>query len=118
MMGHEEGRCACGLKATHMDPHMDGDAPPEFCEACYIAEMIKLECEELKELLLRKNKAYGNSALDPVRIFSKAPVDEQIRVRLDDKLTRLKRGESAGEDVELDLMGYLILLRISRRYQV
>lgn len=39
-------------------------------------------------MLLAKNAAYGNSALEPVRIFSKADPTEQIRVRIDDKLSR------------------------------
>lgn len=72
-------------------------------------------CDELKEMLLEKNRAYGNSALDPVRIFSKAEADEQIKVRIDDKLSRLARGSAAGEDVVLDLLGYLVLLRVSQR---
>ncbi len=66
-------------------------------------------------MLLRKNEAYGNSALDPVRVFSKSPADEQIKVRLDDKLSRISRGEAAGEDVTLDLIGYLVLLRVYKR---
>lgn len=78
-------------------------------------QAISDECDALKALLLAKNKAYGNAALDPVRCWSKAPVDEQIRVRLDDKLSRFMRGEAAGEDVEWGLMGYLVLLRVSRR---
>lgn len=79
------------------------------------AEVISQECDALKALLLQKNAAYGNSALDPVRVFSKADPEEQIRVRLDDKLSRLSRGSAAGEDVEQDLLGYLILLRVARR---
>lgn len=78
---------------------------------------IVAECDALKTLLLEKNRAYGDSALDPVRIFSKADTVEQILVRIDDKLSRLKRGSAAGEDVEHDLLGYLILLRIARRRQ-
>lgn len=70
--------------------------------------------EELRAMMLEKNRAYGNSALAPVRIFSRATTEEQILVRLDDKLSRLARGASAGEDVILDLLGYLILLRIAR----
>lgn len=77
--------------------------------------LIAEECYRLRDLLHQKNTAYGNSALDPVRIFSKADTEEQIRVRLDDKLSRLSRGSAAGEDVELDIMGYLILLRVARR---
>lgn len=81
------------------------------------AELITEECNALRELLLQKNAAYGDAAINPVRIFSKASPEEQIRVRLDDKISRLARGHNAGEDVELDLMGYLVLLRVSRRVQ-
>lgn len=76
--------------------------------------LIARECYALRDMLHAKNAAYGNSALNPLRIFSKAPNEEQIRVRIDDKLSRLMRGSAAGEDVELDLLGYLILLRIAR----
>lgn len=76
---------------------------------------IREECDALRDMLLTKNSDYGNSALDPVRIFSKASTVEQILVRLDDKLSRLARGRAAGEDVELDLLGYLILLRVARK---
>lgn len=77
--------------------------------------LIADECYALRDLLIEKNLAYGNSALDPLRVFSKADPEEQIRVRLDDKLSRLSRGSAAGEDVEKDLLGYLILLRVARR---
>lgn len=72
-------------------------------------------CDELRDMLLAKNEAYGNSALDPIRCFSKASTVEQLNVRLDDKLSRLMRGSAAGEDVELDLQGYLILKRVARK---
>jgi hypothetical protein len=67
----------------------------------------------VRELLVQKNAAYGDSALNPVRIFSKADPTEQIRVRIDDKLSRLVRGEAAGEDVLQDLLGYLLLLEVA-----
>jgi hypothetical protein len=79
------------------------------------AARIAEECDALKAMLLGKNDAYGNSALDPVRIFSKASPREQILVRLDDKLSRLSRGAAAGEDVVKDILGYLILLRVLER---
>ena len=81
-------------------------------ELSTIQRAIIAECDALKEMLLEKNKAYGNSAMDPVRIFSKASKREQILVRLDDKLSRLARGTMSQEDVVQDLLGYLILLRI------
>jgi len=71
-------------------------------------------CFGIARFLVMKNAAYGDSALNPVRIFSKASSEEQILIRLDDKLSRLSRGSAAGEDVILDLMGYLVLLMVSR----
>lgn len=79
-----------------------------------VQALIAEECDKLKDMLLAKNRAYGNSALDPVRIFSKADPIEQIRVRIDDKLSRLSRGEAAGEDVVNDLQGYFVLLRVAQ----
>ena len=64
----------------------------------------------LEDTLVAKNRAYGDSARRPVRVFSSASPVEQIRVRLDDKLSRIERGDDAGEDTVLDLMGYLVLL--------
>ena len=74
-------------------------------------DLIHEVCQEMEAFLIAKNQAYGNSALDPVRVFSKADPVEQIRVRLDDKISRLWHGHAAGEDVEKDLLGYLVLLR-------
>lgn len=78
-------------------------------------KLIVEECEALKQLLLAKNRAYGDSAIRPLRIFSSSDSVEQIKVRIDDKLSRIARGENAGEDVEIDLAGYLILLRVAKR---
>jgi hypothetical protein len=69
---------------------------------------------DVGDLLIKKNAQYGDSALDPMRIFSRASTVEQLKVRLDDKLSRLARGVGEDEDVERDLMGYLVLLRVAR----
>jgi hypothetical protein len=71
-------------------------------------------CDEIKELLLKKNIAYGNSALSPIRIFSRAETNEQLYVRIDDKLNRLKNNQSYPGDNDIDdLIGYLILLKVA-----
>lgn len=75
---------------------------------------VRQAADEIVALLIEKNAAYGNSALDPVRVFSRASVVEQLLVRIDDKLSRLARGSAAGEDVEKDLLGYLLILRVAR----
>ena len=71
--------------------------------------------DTLRTMLLEKNRAYGRSALEPVRIFSRTGPEEAIRVRIDDKLSRLVQGQGDTEDSELDLLGYLVLLRVARR---
>lgn len=80
---------------------------------------IKEVCDDVAVMLISKNRSYGDSAINPIRCFSKSDSVEQIKVRLDDKLSRLMRGDEKeaakfGEDVEKDLMGYLVLLRIAR----
>jgi hypothetical protein len=75
-------------------------------------------CEEIKELLLEKNRKYGDSALNPVRIFSKASTLEQIKVRMDDKLSRLRNAQDdEDEDPTSDLIGYLILYKVAMKQQ-
>jgi hypothetical protein len=78
-------------------------------------EMAILDvCNEVADLLIRKNRAYGNSALDPVRIFSNADEKEQLRVRIDDKLSRFARGGDYPGDNDIDdLIGYLVLLKVA-----
>lgn len=73
-------------------------------------------CDQIKDLLISKNLKYGDSALNPSRIFSKSSAVEQILVRIDDKLSRIQRGAgllASDEDVINDLIGYLVLLKIA-----
>jgi hypothetical protein len=69
---------------------------------------------EIRELLISKNLKYGNSALEPLGVFSKLSAKEGLLVRIDDKLKRIKNGslEKDDEDVINDLIGYLVLLKI------
>ncbi len=79
-------------------------------------EIVKT-CDDICEMLLQKNAKYGNSALEPTRIFSKASTTEQLLVRIDDKLSRIKTTglEAPDEDTLNDLIGYLILLKIATK---
>lgn len=78
---------------------------------------IAIVCDEIKLMLLEKNRKYGNSALNPKRVFSKACPREQLKVRIDDKLSRIDTSglEDEDEDTVLDLIGYLILFRVATR---
>jgi hypothetical protein len=78
-------------------------------------ESIERVMSTITDMLVAKNRAYGDSALDPVRVFAKSDAMEQIYVRIDDKLSRVKRGhEYPGDDTIFDLVGYLILLLIAK----
>jgi len=69
---------------------------------------------ECRQMLIEKNRAYDNAALQPLNIFSKLPRSEQIKLRIDDKLKRIRNG-APGEDSTLDLLGYLILDRVEKK---
>ncbi len=79
--------------------------------------IIADECDKIKNLLLKKNADYGNSAITPKRIFSTSDPIEQIKVRIDDKLSRIsnKNNKNITEDTISDLMGYLVLLKVAER---
>jgi hypothetical protein len=65
---------------------------------------------EIRELLLSKNASYGKLCFTAYRHICKGNSIEQIDVRIDDKLNRIKNGhEFHGEDTIKDLIGYLIL---------
>jgi hypothetical protein len=79
---------------------------------------IATVCDELKALLLDKNRKYGDSALNPVRIFSQANTVEQLKVRMDDKLSRLRNAQADDdEDPVTDLIGYLVLYKVALMQQ-
>ncbi len=64
-----------------MQPEIDGQ------------KLISDECDAIKVVLLAKNRRYGNSALKPKRVFSKADPIEQLNVRLDDVDPKSKGGK-------------------------
>jgi hypothetical protein len=98
------------------------DAKDFRCEDLYLLTVgteagheIWTTCHEIAHMLVKKNIAYGNSALEPVRIFSKAGPREQLHVRIDEKLNRLMKGtEYPGDNDIDDLIGYLVLLKIAK----
>ena len=71
--------------------------------------------ESVTDLLKEKNKAYGNSALNPAHIFSKLDAVESLLVRMDDKIMRIKNKgiNDETEDTVTDLIGYLLLLKMA-----
>ena len=80
-------------------------------------DLILEEGNAVIDLLLEKNEAYGDSALNPANIFAKGDAVENLSARIDDKLMRIKmRGiDDNTEDTVQDLIGYLILLKVALR---
>jgi hypothetical protein len=78
------------------------------------AELIILECESLKNLLLEKNAAYGDAVHQQGPLFNVDPVIG-IQARINDKLRRIQNKGITDdtEDAILDLMGYLVHLRVA-----
>jgi hypothetical protein len=76
------------------------------------SEKLDIKAKEILDLLKEKNKAYGNSALNPAKIFSQLDAIESLCSRIDDKLMRIKNKGiyDATEDTVKDLVGYLMLL--------
>ena len=78
-------------------------------------QKLDKKVKEITDLLKSKNKAYGNSALEPANIFSQANAIDSLSARIDDKLMRIKNKGiyDATEDTVHDLVGYLLLLSMA-----
>ena len=71
--------------------------------------------EAIRDLLLYKNQKYGDSALNPKKIFYKGDARNSILIRLDDKLGRIMANADATPRINdvADIIGYCTLLLIS-----
>lgn len=83
-------------------------ADPTIQEVREIADAIV-------DMLDDKNSAYGNSALNPLRLFSSCSALEGLCVRIDDKISRIANSgiTDKTEDSVKDLIGYLLLLQVA-----
>jgi hypothetical protein len=79
------------------------------------SKLIEEKCDAIKNLLIGKNAAYGDSALYPANVFARGSAIDNICCRLDDKLMRIKNSgiNDSTEDTISDIIGYLILLQIA-----
>lgn len=68
----------------------------------------------IKSVVLYKNVKYGNSALEPIGIFAKGGATNSIKIRLDDKLQRIKNGDELRKNDVADMLGYLTLLCVDQ----
>jgi len=78
---------------------------------------VAVVLDSILKMLEKKNTAYGDSALNPIRLFSRVDAIESLCVRIDDKINRIKnRGITRDtEDSVQDLIGYLVLLQVAKK---
>lgn len=78
-------------------------------------QLIEEICESMKNLLIQKNRDYGDSATNPSNVFSSGSPVDSICARIDDKLMRIQNKgiNDKTEDTVSDLIGYLILLKVA-----
>jgi Zn-dependent M32 family carboxypeptidase len=104
------------MSSTHNELYWDTDRNgKDTIESEAFAAKVDSIMKKITDLLKEKNKAYGNTALNPTNIFSKLSAVEAICARLDDKIARIKNKgiNDKTEDTVDDLIGYLLLLKIS-----
>ena len=70
-------------------------------------------CDEMKNVLLYKNEKYGDSALHPNNVFYKGDSTNSIKIRLDDKIGRVKNCKETRINDVADIIGYCVLLLVS-----
>lgn len=87
---------------------------PSYPENTSFSVKLSRFQSSLYDLLVAKNKAYGNSALQPINTFSKASSSDVILQQIDHKLSRIKNSETPLKNDVIDLMGYLTLYCIDQ----
>lgn len=82
-------------------------------------EKIERVGAEIIGLLISKNADYGDSATNPINVFSDGDAVNSLCARIDDKLSRIKQKGiyDKTEDTVKDLTGYLVLLLIALKDQ-
>ena len=88
--------------------------PPLYSETLTESQEKIVEiCDSIKDLLLYKNQKYGDSALNPNNIFYKGDSTNSIKIRLDDKIGRIRNSEETRVNDVADIIGYSVLLLVA-----
>lgn len=79
-------------------------------------EKIDILFDNFKNFLKEKNKRYGDSAISPIKVFSKSDSGDNILNRCDEKLARIRNSPELRKNDICDLMGYLVLLCVQQNW--
>lgn len=104
-----------GCKNISIPVEEVGKKSSELNETLTTQQKIHEIMEAMKDLLLYKNQKYGDSAINPKKIFYKGDSTNSILIRLDDKIGRVKSNTEEKPRVNdvCDIIGYCTLLLIS-----
>ena len=94
---------------------LNGKTNKEEHTSIQVQWAIEQVTESLKELLLEKNKRYGNSALEPLEGIKYTPEDG-IKIRLADKVKRIINSKELRKNDIADMLGYMILLCVYKEW--
>jgi hypothetical protein len=97
-----------------------------------VDQLVIMIAKNVGELVAEKGRRYGDSALNPLNVFSKhirtlpptlttevlseIQSFNQILTRLDDKLKRVQNGEELRKNDVADIIGYLLLLCVRQEW--
>lgn len=77
-------------------------------------QKIQILFSNFKDFLQEKNKRYGDSVINPVKVFSKVEPENKACIRLDEKLQRIINSDELRKNDVADTFGYLALLMIDK----
>ena len=88
--------------------------PAEEINDSTTQEKIQTLFSNFKDFLQEKNKRYGDSVINPVKVFSKVEPENKACIRLDEKLQRIINSDELRKNDVSDTFGYLALLMIDK----
>lgn len=103
------------IKINNGNGDKEYEFPEPFNDTSFTNSQKKIieVCNSMKDLLLYKNQKYGDSALKPNNIFYKGDSTNSIKIRLDDKLGRIRNSDEIWINDVADIIGYCTLLLVS-----
>ena len=114
MIGHET--CTDCAKGASLAKVWESANSIDWTEKMSDTQMKLVDVlDGMKNLLLYKNKKYGDSAINPKKIFYKGDSTNSILIRLDDKIGRVMSNPDDKPRVNdvADIIGYCTLLLVS-----
>jgi hypothetical protein len=86
-----------------------------------VESLIRKHMVEYGNFLIKKNRAYGNSAFEAINVYAKGSALDLMKLRMDDKLKKMLKGNDLAEEKEdaaKDFCGYWHLMEILKEKEM